>query len=45
MTKIQELECLCGARERDTGQQRPRKCWSCGKREMGRFPRIERQAP
>ncbi len=29
--KIKEIACLCGARERDTGQERPRKCWGCGK--------------
>jgi hypothetical protein len=35
--RIRELDCLCGARERDEGQERPRKCWSCRKIEMGRF--------
>lgn len=35
--RIQEIECLCGARERDDGQTVPRRCWSCGKDEMGRF--------
>lgn len=35
--KIRELECLCGARETDEGQPVPRKCWNCGKVEMGRF--------
>lgn len=35
---IRELSCLCGARETDTGQPRPRQCWSCGKPDgMGEF--------
>lgn len=33
--KIKEIGCLCGARERDTGQQRPRLCWSCKRKTMG----------
>lgn len=37
MTKVRENECLCGARERDEGQARPRLCWSCGNVTMGRF--------
>lgn len=41
MTKVRENECLCGARERDEGQQRPRKCWACGKADgMGEYPRT-----
>lgn len=29
------------ARETDTGQERPRKCWACGQRTMGRvFGRV-----
>lgn len=35
MTRKPELECLCGAREPDTGQPRPRPCWACGRRTMG----------
>jgi len=37
--RIKEISCLCGARERDEGQQRPRECWSCGKNTMGEFPK------
>lgn len=42
MTRKKELECLCGARETDTGQERPRRCWRCdGERTMGRvFGRV-----
>lgn len=36
---IPYLACLCGAREDDHGQERPRKCWHCGERTMGRFDR------
>ncbi len=36
---IPYLGCLCGAREDDHGQERPRKCWHCGERAMGRFDR------
>lgn len=36
--KIKEIACLCGARETDLGQPRPRKCWGCGKQHgMGEF--------
>ncbi|EQA97294.1 hypothetical protein L286_23505 [Sphingobium sp. HDIP04] len=48
MTKrIIEIECLCGAREPDTGQALPTRCWSCGKPTMGMFNgtrRVERPA-
>ena len=37
--KIRELSCLCGARETDTGQERPRECWACRKPTMGEFDR------
>ena len=30
MTKTKEIACLCGAREDDHGQERPRKCWFAG---------------
>lgn len=40
MKKIAEIACLCGARETDTGQPRPRQCWSCKKPDgMGEFPK------
>lgn len=39
MTKIREIECLCGARERDEGQARPRLCWACGRNTVGEFPK------
>lgn len=47
MTKIRELECLCGARERDEGQARPRKCWACGSNTMGStsYGKIPRLSP
>ena len=36
--RIKEIACLCGARETDTGQERPRECWACRKADgMGRF--------
>ena len=37
--RIKELSCMCGAREPDKGQPRPRKCWDCKKETMGAFPR------
>lgn len=38
--RIKEIACLCGCRERDTGQNRPRPCWGCGdKTGMGAFDR------
>lgn len=40
--RVKEISCLCGARERDEGQERPRKCWDCGKETMGEFPFVER---
>ena len=36
--RMPESTCLCGAREADTGQERPRECWGCGKADgMGQF--------
>lgn len=37
--RIKEVSCLCGARERDEGQPRPRECHGCGKKTMGEFPK------
>lgn len=37
MKRVLEVECLCGAREPDTGQALPTKCWSCGSAGMGEF--------
>lgn len=37
MTRKPEISCLCGARGPDTGQERPRLCWACGKMTMGSF--------
>ena len=42
MTRIIEIECLCGAREPDTGQTLPTKCWSCGKVTMGEWNGTQR---
>ena len=37
-----ELDCLCGAREPDTGQPVPIRCWNCGSNTMGQFTRRDR---
>ena len=34
-----EIACLCGCREPADDQPIPRKCWGCGKNEMGRYDR------
>lgn len=35
--RIAEIECLCGGREDDRGQDVPRECHACHKRTMGLF--------